>query len=412
MVTYQFPPFAGSSAVQRALRFVRHLPALDWTPVVLTAAPHAYESTSDDLLGEIPGDVVVERAFALDAARHLSLFGRYPMFLARPDKWVSWKWWAVPAGLRLIREHRPAAIWSTYPIATAHLVAAELHRRSGLPWIADFRDPMAQDGYPADPKTWKNFKKIEEEAIRNAARCVFVTPGALRMYRERYADVDSSRLVIIENGYDEESFAAAEASVAGRRDPPRSAGVTLVHSGIVYPSERDPTHFLAALQRLKQQGNGQASGLKVRFRAAVHEQHLKSLATRYGVEDLVEIAPAVPYRDALEEMLRADALIVMQNSNCNEQIPAKVYEYLRAKRPVLGLTDPAGDTADLLKRAGFTTIARLDSVEEIAGALTRLLAGLSAGTSERPDPAYVERASRRSRSKELASLLDQVAANR
>jgi glycosyltransferase involved in cell wall biosynthesis len=232
------------------------------------------------------------------------------------------------------------------------------------------------------------------------------------MYRERYADVDSSRLVIIENGYDEESFAAAEASVAGRRDPPRSAGVTLVHSGIVYPSERDPTHFLAALQRLKQQGNGQASGLKVRFRAAVHEQHLKSLATRYGVEDLVEIAPALPYRDALEEMLRADALIVMQNSNCNEQIPAKVYEYLRAKRPVLGLTDPAGDTADLLKRAGFTTIARLDSVEEIAGALTRLLAGLSAGTSERPDPAYVERASRRSRSKELASLLDQVAANR
>src|SRR5258705_411741 len=102
MVTYQFPPFAGSSAVQRALRFVQHLPSLDWAPLVLTAAPRAYESSSDDLMGQISRDVVVERAFALDAARHLSLCGRYPVFLARPDRWISGKWGAVSAGLRLI----------------------------------------------------------------------------------------------------------------------------------------------------------------------------------------------------------------------------------------------------------------------------------------------------------------------
>ncbi|MGH6802695.1 MAG: glycosyltransferase, partial [Methyloceanibacter sp.] len=332
-------------------------------------------------------------------------------FLARPDRWVSWKWGGVLAGLRLIRKHRPAAIWSTYPIATAHLLAAELHRRSGLPWIADFRDPMAQDGYPADPRIWQSFKDIEEEAIRNAARCIFVTRSAARMYQKRYADIDPARVILIENGYDEESFAAAETS-ARRHRPLRPGSITLVHSGVVYPSERDPTHFFAALQSLKQQGLGKGGDLKVRFRAAVHEQFLNGLAVSYGVEDIVEVAPVLRYQEALEEMLRADGLIVMQSSNCNEQIPAKVYEYFRAGRPVLGLTDPSGDTADLLKRAGVRTIARLESATEIEDALMRFLAHIRAGTSERPDPARVASASRRSRSRELASVLDQVVGDR
>jgi glycosyltransferase involved in cell wall biosynthesis len=228
------------------------------------------------------------------------------------------------------------------------------------------------------------------------------------MYRERYADADPSRLTLIENGYDEESFAAVEASVERRGPHLRPGAVTLLHSGIVYPSERDPTQLFEALQRLKQQGIGAANGLKIRFRAAIHEQLLKRLATLYDVEDLVEIAPLLPYRDALEEMLRADGLIVMQNANCNEQIPAKVYEYLRAKRPVIGLTDPAGDTADLLRRAGLGRIARLDSADEITAVLTRFLSDLREGVCDRPDPEFVARASRQSRSRDLASLLDAI----
>jgi glycosyltransferase involved in cell wall biosynthesis len=409
MIAYQFPPFAGSSAVQRALRFVQHLPALGWQPIVLSAHPRAYEATSDDLLREVPQEAIVARAAAFDAARHLSLFGRYPTFLARPDRWVSWKWDAVRTGMRLIRQHRPAAIWSTFPIATAHLVAATLQRRSGLPWIADFRDPMAQEGYPTDPTIWQSYKRIEEAAARNAARCVFVTPSAVRMYRTRYADIDASRFVMIENGYDEESFAAVEAAAA-RQGPLRAGAITLVHSGIVYPSERDPTQFFEALRQLKGEGVVRADRLKIRFRAAMHEDLLHRLAASHGIADLIEVMPPVPYREALAEMLRADGLIVMQNANCNEQIPAKLYEYLRARRPVLGLTDPAGDTADLLRRAGLDAIARLESAAEIAPTLTRLLADLRAGTAAQPDADCVMRASRRSRSQDFAAVLDEAIA--
>ena len=160
MVAYHFPPLTGSSGIQRTLRFVQHLPSFNWQPLVLTASPRAYERTSDDLNRDIPPGTVVRRAFALDTARHLSISGRYVGAMARPDRWVSWRFDAVRRGLQMIREYKPDAIWSTYPIATAHLIGAELQRRSGLPWIADFRDPMAQDGYPVDPITRAQYQRI------------------------------------------------------------------------------------------------------------------------------------------------------------------------------------------------------------------------------------------------------------
>ena len=178
MIAFHFPPLAGSSGIQRTLRFVQHLPAYGWQPIVLSAHPRAYADTSDDLLAAIPPGTVVDRAFALDTGRHLAIGGRYPGFLARPDRWRSWVFGAIPAGLRLIRRFRPDVIWSTYPIATAHLIGHRLHRLTGIPLVADFRDPMVQDGYPADPKTYRSFERVERSVVTDAARLVFVAPSA------------------------------------------------------------------------------------------------------------------------------------------------------------------------------------------------------------------------------------------
>lgn len=335
MIAYHFPPLAGSSGIQRTLRFVQHLPGLGWQPLVLSAGPRAYEKTSDDLLGDIPPGTEVRRAFALDTARHLQLGGRYFGWMARPDRWVSWKFAAVREGMRLIAQFKPEVIWSTYPIATAHLIGAELQRRSGLPWIADFRDPMAQEGYPTDPITWQSYSDIEADALARARFSVFTTPGAAQIYRERYP-AHASRVVVLENGFDEESFPPRAAAAA-----PRAVArpIVLLHSGIVYPSERDPTQLFEALQRLRASGRLQPGELRIRFRASVHDDLLRALARDHGVPDLIELSPAIPYRQALAEMMEVDALLVMQASNCNAQIPAKIYEYLRAGRPILGLTD-------------------------------------------------------------------------
>lgn len=412
MIAYHFPPLAGSSGIQRTLRFVQHLPSLGWQPLVLSAHPLAYEKTSDDLLADVPAGTVVRRAFALDTARHLQLGGRYLGWMARPDRWISWKFAAIRAGLQLIDEFKPDVIWSTYPIATAHVIAAALQRKTGIPWVADFRDPMAQDDYPSDPLTWTSYLAIEAQAATQASRCVFTTPGAARMYQQRYPD-QASRMVVLENGYDEESFvsAALQPSLSPTGSSAGAPGpLVMLHSGIVYPSERDPTQLFSALGRLQQAGTLSPADLRIRFRAAVHDELLHSLAQVHGARDFIELCPALPYREALAEMLAVDALLVMQASNCNAQIPAKIYEYLRAGKPILGLTDPAGDTATVLREAGLRDMARLDSVDEIAALLPALVRDLRQGSAALPQALAVQQASRQGRSQALAGLLAQVTA--
>jgi glycosyltransferase involved in cell wall biosynthesis len=403
MVAFHFPPQHGSSGIQRTLRFARYLTEFGWEPQVLTVHPRAYDAVDDTT--DIPRGLVVHRALAFDAARHFAIGGRYPSFAARPDRWASWWWGSIPTGLNVIRRFRPHALWSTYPIATAHRIGHTLARIGRLPWIADFRDPMAQEGYPADPRTWRHFARIEARAVRTARRSVFATPGAARQYRVRYPE-HAGRIAVIENGYDEEMF---EGLV---RAPGRAAGkpLVLLHSGIVYPSERDPTALFAALRSLRARGRIAPGDVVLRFRAPVHDALLHELAARFGVADLIDTAAPLPYRAALAEMVDADGLVVLQAANCNEQIPAKVYEYLRAQRPLLGLADPAGDTGMLLQRSGVEHVAALEDADAIAAALDRFVGALRTGNVAIPDQWIARHASRRARTADLARMLDEVVA--
>lgn len=404
LVAYHYPPCTGSSGIQRTLTFSRYLPELGWDPVVLSAHPRAYETTASDQLKDIPAGVPVHRAFALDTKRHLSIRGRYPGFLALPDRWATWALGAIPLGRRLVRRYRPAAIWSTYPIATAHRIGHALSRRTGLPWIADFRDSMTEEGYPSDPRQWKAFREIERCAMEHAARVVFTTPGAVRMYQERYPATPREKFVVLPNGYDEAPFAEAEQGldVGGLRGP-----MTLVHSGILYPSERDPRPFFDALAELKRREAVDAARLRVVLRATGHDATHRAEIEKRGIGDVVKLEPQVPYREALKEMLRADGLLLFQASNCNHQVPAKVYEYFRARRPILALTDARGDTAAVLRDAGAGTVVPLDDAAAIAKGLEGFLAQVRAGTARLV--ADVERHSRRGRTAELVGVLAAVA---
>lgn len=404
MIAYHFPPLAGSSGIQRTLRFAQHLPEHGWEPIVLTASEWAYETTREDLLRDVPPGLVVERALAFDAARHFSIGGRYPGALARPDRWMSWQFDAVRRARALIKRYRPDALWSTYPIASAHVIGARVQRLSGLPWIADFRDPMAQDGYPEDPITWQHFDRIERQVIAQASRSVFAARGAAREYARRYPE-QRERMLVIENGYDEASFAAVE-SRGGLDQALNPGALTLLHSGIVYPSERDPTALFDAVRALAQAGDIRPDRLRLRFRASAHDELLASMSAARGIEAFIELLPAIGYREALQEMLRADALLVMQASNCNDQVPAKVYEYARAGRPIVTLTDPEGDTAAVMRELGVRSLAPLDDSARIADLLQRLSHGQLSDFI--PDASAARRAARSSRTAELARTLDEV----
>ena len=409
MVAYHYPPIQGSSGVQRTLSFSRYLPEHGWQPTVLTVHPRAYPKTHDGQLGQILSTVTVKRAFALDTSRHLSIRGAYPGVLALPDRWSSWWLGAVPAGLRLIRRHRPEVLWSTFPIATAHLIGLTLHRLTGIPWVADFRDSMTEDNYPPDRTTWRLYRWIEKNAVMHSRRAVFTTRGAVAMYAARYPEIPPTRWSLIANGYDEDSFVEAEKSAP----KPRASGspAVLVHSGLLYPSERDPRVFFAALAEMMREGVASPANTNVILRASGYDEYYEQIIREHGLQGIVRLEPAIPYRAALGEMLSADGLLIFQASNCNHQVPAKLYEYLRARRPILALTDPTGDTAAVLRDAGLQTIAPLDSKDRIKAALTEFLQAIRERRSVTASAAAIMRYSRRSQASELAALLDSLCTN-
>ena len=364
MVAFHFPPQAGSSGVQRTLNFVKYLPSYGWTPTVLSAHPRAYLQRSDDLLDAIPESTVVFRAFALDAAVNFSIKKKYPGVFAIPDRWSTWWFSGVYHGLKIIKNEKPSAIWSTYPIATAHLIAATLHRLTGLPWIADFRDPMISKNHPSQNLQKKSFGWIEGFAIKNANQCVFTTERTAQQYIEKYPCC-SYKFVVIENGYDEESFSTENKVEASDGDDI----VLMLHSGMIYPEDRDPRNFLLALKKLVGENKFGSRSVKVRFRAPQHENELAELVSNLHMHGLVEILPSIPYADAIAEMKAADLLLVFQGENFNTQIPAKIYEYLRTGKAILGLVDLGGDTAKKLGEFKAPVVADINSAQAIELAL-------------------------------------------
>ena len=404
MVAYHFPPLAGSSGIQRTLRFVQQLPALGWQPLVLSADTRAYEYTSDDLLSELPPALPVRRAFALDTGRHLQIGGHHLLSMALPDRWQTWRHDGVRQGMQMIKEFKPDLIWSTYPIATAHLIGHGLAKRSGLPWVADFRDPMLHEGFPSHQARRDSFGRVEKLVFERARQVVVTTPGTQSLYRERFPHM-SERISVLANGFDEDSFVVASqhsVPIDTRRDRP----LVLLHSGVVYPSERDPTQLFQALARLQRAGRLSPDQLRLRFRGSLHDEVVRRCAMEQGALDFIELAEELPYKEALAEMMSVDGLLLLQAANCNLQIPAKFYEYLRAGRPVLGLTDLQGDTANVLRSAGFETVLPLDQADVIEAELPAWLDRLREGTLRMPDARTIMQASRISRTHELAALFD------
>nr|MDQ2694056.1 glycosyltransferase [Pseudomonadota bacterium] len=204
----------------------------------------------------------------------------------------------------------------------------------------------------------------------------------------------------------EENFARAEGSLPPAR--PAAGPRVLVHSGLLYPSERDPRAFYDAIAGLKAAGRIGTDTLRVVLRASGFEAYHRRCIEALGIQDIVFLAPVIPYEAALQEMLAADGLLLFQAANCNEQIPAKIYEYLRAGRPIFAMTDRAGDTARLLLDTGIDTLAQLDDRQGIAASLMDFLERLETGRAPVAAAAEARRHSRRARTRELAALLDGV----
>ena len=404
MVSFYFPPFAQSSGSIRTLSFVRHLPDHHWHPVVLTARHHAYPEIDERSLETVPHHLSVVRAKGLDVARHLALAGRYPRWLATPDRWNTWAAAAVIAGLACIRRHRPAVLWATFPIASALVAAMALHKLTKVPLVVDLRDPMVYEGWPEDRWMRTTYASIEKRAVATASAIVVTTPGAHRLYVERYPHVPASRFRLVANGVDDAMNVAAPNDQRTHNGP-----LVLIHSGLMEVPDRNPTAFFEAIAVLLRQGDTAAESLRVVLRATGRDEDYRRQIAALGIGHVVSVEGRVSHSEAIDEMRRADGLLLFQGAQCNRQIPAKAYEYLACRRPIIGLLDAAGDTHELIANQWQVPyVADMDSPAAIADALRKFIADSRRRQLFVPAASLVDKHARTHGARQLAALFDEV----
>jgi len=372
-ITPFFPPQSQVGSL-RPLKFVRHLPAAGWQPVVL-CDQRPDDAVDPPLTDFVPRSVIVvrdyshraqlaERRQSARAAAPAAAVGNRP----GPQRWSerTLPSWLVNPELLPLGEHAldmPYALWSARRALRRHpmceailvnadpyaacLVGAELKRETGLPLILDLRDPWApcQLRRPRRPPPVRWLEdRLERLCVEVADRVILNTYNTMHDYRAHYADIDAQRFTCIRNHFDAE----------------------LVRHGSHPGFDRYTMLFLGRFERFNKADVLLQILAELKRRGVAHDDlqlvvtgefpdPAWTMAKGLGVADFVQLHPFVPYREIGPVLDAADLLVALLGPGVTQRINAKLYDYLGAQRPVLAISDNP-EIAEMVHaaRAGMT----------------------------------------------------------
>jgi hypothetical protein len=258
--------------------------------------------------------------------------------------------WLPSAYVAASRRIGPGTVlFSTHPPTVTHLTALALKHRFGLPWIADFRDPLWGNPYRTSQRAALIDPMVERLTVEHADAVIANTEAAGAMLRARYPAL-ANKVHVIWNGFDpDEPLEPVDRAVSPRR--------VLVHTGTLY-GNRTLLPVMLSLHRLIELGTVDPATIQLRqvgrVDPACHDPaHPVSVALeRLGCIQVV--GQNLPKPEARQEMLSAEWLLVLDMNvrNPGLQVPAKVFEYVRTGRPILAFTVSGSSTERLLAMSG------------------------------------------------------------
>jgi glycosyltransferase involved in cell wall biosynthesis len=396
LVTYYFPPSAAVAAY-RMLGFARHLPAFGWQVGVVAPPSVPYEPVDETLTKRVPPDTAYFTAPYPSSlpARIARRFIHHGIWLPR----------ALATAVRAINEFKPDAVLTSGPPHCVHLLGLFLKRFYQLPWAACLRDPWVTTGPPIRGfGIRRGWARICEQRVFQAADCVIAnTPQGYDGLRKAFPHLEN-KLTFVTNGFDPDFF-----------PPPRPIGtpqdrLTILHAGELYLG-RDPRPLLDAIKAL---GDSRALSqpsirLRILGQSTDPRVDLVNAIRDRGLESIVELGGQVPYSEALDAMTKADVLLLLDTPGRRIGIPAKLFEYLGAARPILALTEPDGDVAWVLRTSGAPhRIASPREPDQIRQAILELRDGLRHARLALPPPNQQACFTRAKLAGQLADHLDRL----
>lgn len=459
MVVHDFPPLR-SSGIYRPVKFARYLPDFGWKAHVLTITEPSDGPMDSALLNELPSVTRISRAkgfglkeleqkifatlFRKKASKQtisapvesaeqsgssdvtdsqqrgnilkrllLSPLSRYTHdHIYVPDIRIGWKNPAIELGLEILRTEKIDALYSTSAPETPHLVAQELHRKSNLPWIVEYRDPwyhnFTRDHFP--PTRLARELEMQRRVMQDATAIIYSAPSMRGHNKQTFPEIPDEKCVVIPNGYDEANFGDTSISYTPQPDQP----LRIVHVGTIYEKSTFGA-FLDGMERYYDRNVESSRPAKLVFvgdpGACWHER-----LTSQPLASHVEMLGFRPHKEAVRLMREADILLLTipedgKRFSTDYNIPGKVFELIRAERPIL-MIGKSGDTANIVLECTAGQVISPSDPAMISEEISRLIARKARGElRSTSNLKTLARYDRREQTRALATLLDRLVEN-
>jgi glycosyltransferase involved in cell wall biosynthesis len=411
LISHSFPPQYGMGA-QRIGKLTEHLPDFGFLPLLVTGGNFKHRQGNNVFRPKIPDIHSIGRKLLAKppkssksnglpeyrADQENKLRGFWPPSEVRmPDKFLYWIAPAVCLGLKVVRKHRPKIIYSSSGPPASAIVASIIQKFSGLPWVAEFRDLWWGNHYDHRIQFIDRLDEfLESKVLKTATTLVTVSKPLANELYQRYR----KPTFVIYNGFDEADYPFYVKT---------TKSFTITYTGMIYPGKRDPSTLFQAIKILSNQNLISPSTFKVRFYGPNLSDIIGPLTDIYGVSKFSEVNDPIPRKDCLVRQCESELLLILGWNNPQDigTVTGKIFEYLGAGRPILGLGYPQGAMAEILKETGMGVI--FNEPQDIADYLRQRISAWShqrVRDREVTRPASVLQFTHRTAAARLAEILN------
>ena len=434
IISYYWPP-SGGSGVQRWVKFAKYLPKEGWQPVIYTPENPELTAVDKTLSSEIPPEAeIIKRHITepygiyrklmgkgsstdlktLTSAgsssdevnpinggmkswkQKLSLFIRGNFFI--PDPRILWLHPSVRFLKEYLKGHPVDAIVTTGPPQSMHLIGLKLSKATGLPWIADFRDPWTKMFYfkhlGLTRRSEEKHHKLEKEVLDGATRIIAVSP----MVQKDFQAMTSTPVELITNGFDEEDF---------NREFELDEYFNITHTGL-FASDGNPETLWKVLADKCSSDEEFKRSLRIRLVGKTDKEIIDSIVSAGLGQNLRDFGYQ-SHEVAVREQLNTSVLILplRKEPEYEAVLPGKLFEYLASRRPILGIGQTEGAMAKVVRETGSGVVYNWDEEKKIK-VWIELCWDEFKNDELKDNMSDISKYSRRKLTKRLASLLNEL----
>jgi glycosyltransferase involved in cell wall biosynthesis len=285
-------------------------------------------------------------------------------------------------GSLLCREFQPELIYSTGGPASAHFAAAFISSWHGIPWIAEFQDPLVCNDWPRSGRSLKVSTWLERFVCARANFVIFLTREAMERASGRTGLGVRGKVI----------YPGAETAGKSPVHYLRGEFCRFAHFGSLGGS-RNLKVLLEGLNLLFDELPELADLIRLDIFGTC-DQLSRNLVKKFAHSEVITDFGRLPRKESIAAMVKSDVLLLIQNTEefSAETIPSKVYEYLHTGRPVLGLVYRNTELTELLIGLGHRAVDAASAMEVKNGIVQMVEQWRTGGGIPQPSPYTVEAA--------------------